>query len=265
LFGRTPASRDEQSIPLIVIAKTLLAFLERFMTKSLKSVAAAIGLFAFADSADAAVVTYHLTVSEAFPAGDYGTIQITENANGTLSILETLTGGATFNTSGNGNNHRSLTFNLAGAPDIIITGLSKGFGVLGGTYDSGKETWTVVDGSIKEAPFGNYLYAVDDNNTVNGPFTTLSFNLTDKLHDLTLESFLSTHYNTGNVDVFFGTDIKLKLANGSTITGNVGALAADPVTAVPEPGTWAMMILGFAGVGFMAYRRRDQGSAFRFA
>ena len=145
------------------------------MTKSLKSVAAAIGLFAFADSADAAVVTYHLTVSEAFPAGDYGTIQITENANGTLSILETLTGGATFNTSGNGNNHRSLTFNLAGAPDIIITGLSKGFGVLGGTYDSGKETWAVVDGSIKEAPFGNYLYAVDDNNTVNGPFTTLSF------------------------------------------------------------------------------------------
>jgi hypothetical protein len=28
------------------------------------------------------------------------------------------------------------------------------------------------------------------------------------------------------------------------------------VSAVPEPSTWAMMILGFAGVGFMAYRRR---------
>jgi hypothetical protein len=28
------------------------------------------------------------------------------------------------------------------------------------------------------------------------------------------------------------------------------------VAAVPEPSTWAMMILGFAGVGFMAYRRR---------
>jgi hypothetical protein len=26
--------------------------------------------------------------------------------------------------------------------------------------------------------------------------------------------------------------------------------------AVPEPSTWAMMILGFAGVGFMAYRRK---------
>jgi hypothetical protein len=26
--------------------------------------------------------------------------------------------------------------------------------------------------------------------------------------------------------------------------------------AVPEPSTWAMMILGFAGLGFMAYRRK---------
>lgn len=29
------------------------------------------------------------------------------------------------------------------------------------------------------------------------------------------------------------------------------------VAAVPEPSTWAMMILGFAGVGFLTYRRRN--------
>ena len=29
-------------------------------------------------------------------------------------------------------------------------------------------------------------------------------------------------------------------------------------SAVPEPSTWAMMILGFAGVGFMAYRRKSK-------
>ncbi len=34
---------------------------------------------------------------------------------------------------------------------------------------------------------------------------------------------------------------------------------------VPEPSTWAMLILGFAGVGFMAYRRKGQGIAFRLA
>ena len=30
------------------------------------------------------------------------------------------------------------------------------------------------------------------------------------------------------------------------------------VTAVPEPSTWAMMILGFAGLGFMANRRKSK-------
>ena len=33
-------------------------------------------------------------------------------------------------------------------------------------------------------------------------------------------------------------------------------LAQGLTSAVPEPSTWAMMILGFAGVGFLAYRRR---------
>lgn len=37
------------------------------------------------------------------------------------------------------------------------------------------------------------------------------------------------------------------------------------VTAVPEPSTWAMMILGFFGVGFLAYRRKSSGKALRFA
>lgn len=33
------------------------------------------------------------------------------------------------------------------------------------------------------------------------------------------------------------------------------------IASVPEPSTWAMMILGFAGVGFMACRRRRQNGA----
>jgi hypothetical protein len=30
------------------------------------------------------------------------------------------------------------------------------------------------------------------------------------------------------------------------------------IAAVPEPSTWAMMILGFAGIGFVAYRRKSK-------
>jgi hypothetical protein len=43
------------------------------------------------------------------------------------------------------------------------------------------------------------------------------------------------------------------------------AVFADNVNAVPEPSTWAMMILGFCGIGFMAYRRKQNGPALRVA
>jgi hypothetical protein len=39
-----------------------------------------------------------------------------------------------------------------------------------------------------------------------------------------------------------------------------GSISNAIVTPVPEASTWAMMILGFAGVGFMAYRRRNNAS-----
>jgi hypothetical protein len=44
---------------------------------------------------------------------------------------------------------------------------------------------------------------------------------------------------------------------GLSHTADFGSIT----TAVPEPSTWALMILGFAGVGFMAYRRRNQAAA----
>jgi hypothetical protein len=31
---------------------------------------------------------------------------------------------------------------------------------------------------------------------------------------------------------------------------------ATVASAVPEPSTWAMLLLGFAGIGVMAYRRK---------
>ena len=45
-------------------------------------------------------------------------------------------------------------------------------------------------------------------------------------------------------------------SGGDTIDGL--AFLGEATPPVPEPSTWAMMILGFAGVGFMAYRRKSK-------
>ena len=39
----------------------------------------------------------------------------------------------------------------------------------------------------------------------------------------------------------------------------------DEVASVPEPSTWALILLGFAGVGFMAYRRSRKNQGFALA
>lgn len=55
----------------------------------------------------------------------------------------------------------------------------------------------------------------------------------------------------------FGPGVVLALSATFTNAqgGNDIIQAVQLTTAVPEPSTWAMLILGFAGVGFMAYRR----------
>ena len=47
--------------------------------------------------------------------------------------------------------------------------------------------------------------------------------------------------------------------DSTTFGGNYlyGSVTAE-ISAVPEPSTWAMMILGFAGIGVIAYRRKSK-------
>jgi hypothetical protein len=53
-------------------------------------------------------------------------------------------------------------------------------------------------------------------------------------------------------------------AAGVNAFGGANLSSDSSVSAVSEPSTWAMMILGFVGVGFMACRRKGQPS-FRLA
>jgi hypothetical protein len=43
---------------------------------------------------------------------------------------------------------------------------------------------------------------------------------------------------------------------GTYSLGDITGSGTFNVSAVPEPSTWAMLLIGFAGVGFMTYRRR---------
>lgn len=76
------------------------------------------------------------------------------------------------------------------------------------------------------------------------------------VHDVT-----STQVDLGMLAL--GTDYSLKIfyadrARTGAFLG-ISGLDGATVTAVPETSTWAMMILGFFGVGFVAYRRQSHG------
>lgn len=64
-------------------------------------------------------------------------------------------------------------------------------------------------------------------------------------------SALADLSNTGRLTI----DV---LTPGEKLTFLSGANYGS-VSAVPEPSIWAMMLLGFAGVGFMTYRRKQNG------
>jgi PEP-CTERM motif-containing protein len=76
----------------------------------------------------------------------------------------------------------------------------------------------------------------------------------------------SVNGNSGSVTIDFSSTPVVFNYNGGSFSLVLTDLTLSPtdpnlvgtIAAVPEPSTWAMMILGLAGVGFMAYRRRNQ-------
>jgi hypothetical protein len=82
-------------------------------------------------------------------------------------------------------------------------------------------------------------------------------NLSGTLVDTSPLTFSFSNLLAGNYQLVIAGDVTG--SNGGGIlggpvgyTGSIATIASP----VPEPSTWAMMILGFAGVGYMTYRRR---------
>jgi len=155
--------------------------------------------------------------------------------------------------------------------------------------------YAVGDGSIlrayllAQASGTTFSVGIDVNQTnANSPQTLESFyflNLTDRtvlasyspgpggtllpatnngtgFPDYTLSGF-----NIDRGDISFGDEVIFFARwSGANDGPESFFLVANPVAAVPELSTWLMMIIGFAGVGTLAYRKRRQdGIDFRVA
>lgn len=225
------------------------------MMRGVMATALAVALgAASAGGAQAAVVldlTQNACSSNCFARGVGSLGTVTVNAvNGGLDFTVDLSNGALFNAKGNGE-HNALVFDLDKS-GLTISNLSAGFAEP--TEKSGK-TAMINPGPFNEAGFGrDWTYAVDYAGSAKQGQTpnTLSFTVSDAAHNLTLNDVVAGDIYNG-LKIYAAADV---YANGTT--GNVGA-NPYPTGAVPEPATWALMILGVGMLGGALRRRRAQG------
>jgi len=101
-------------------------------------------------------------------------------------------------------------------------------------------------GVLNLSPTNGSYFSIDSGVTNLNTFNGISGGDLSDWAGLTPDAF-NHSLNTNQIEGFSPTDITL-----------MDAIGYDLTTPVPEPSTWAMMILGFAGIGFMAYRRKSK-------
>jgi hypothetical protein len=132
--------------------------------------------------------------------------------------------------------HQAETSVSAGTVDLGTFTLNNGTSNYNGDAFSLDVTFTVPTG-------GSNIYTA-----------TLSGSITGNHGGPVLIDFNNTAYNFGSFTLAVN-DLSLTSAGMGTaqeLTGTLTTLASP----VPEASTWAMMILGFAGIGTLTYRRR---------
>jgi hypothetical protein len=210
--------------------------------------------------------------TNAFP--DYQVGQ--SNWTNFTSLLAAEPGGYTIGSIGN-------AANVAGATSILVSLRDMG-GTLSGTEIANltafaatgghivligeNSAWTAWDNSILSfASSGTAHFTGEGNgtatpvvsNTLTAGISSINLPLTGLTNggNALFSQNFATLWGAGNVltvldvNVFDNWDGNVQFEqNVANFLGQDG-----PIAAVPETSTWAMMILGFAGVGFMGYRR----------
>jgi hypothetical protein len=212
---------------------------------------AAAGLFSLAGQAQASVITADLNVISSNTIAPLGTtlgkVTVTDIAGGVTVDVTMNPSSVLFIETSNGNAHTPFSFNLnpavaASAIINITPDLVSGVGVTFYAMTSSPNT-----------PYGNF------SNGIRGTFKNGGGNGVAGPLDFAITGITTANFVVNSDGYIFAADV-------IGPAGGTGAIANGTfvLTAVPEASTWAMMILGFMGVGFIAYRRKNETS-FRLA
>jgi len=212
------------------------------MNKITLSILASAATIAFASPTLAASQIYNLTIADSaagLGSGPFGTVSVTENA-GSLLFIETLAAGYRIH-KGNAN-HNAFSFSILGDPNVTVSNLTAGFAAID----------TSPNSDVSSPPFGTFFTAIECTTACGPGFGggfagPLSFTLSST-GSLSLSSLGFNKINSNNI--YFTSD----LVNSNGMTGNVGATAG--IGAVPEPTTWALMLIGFGAAGISLRRRK---------
>ena len=212
------------------------------MNKITLLILASAATIAFASPTLAASQIYNLTIADSaagLGSGPFGTVSVTENA-GSLLFIETLAAGYRIH-KGNAN-HNAFSFSILGDPNVTVSNLTAGFAAID----------TSPNSDVSSPPFGTFFTAIECTTACGPGFGggfagPLSFTLSST-GSLSLSSLGFNKINSNNI--YFTSD----LVNSNGMTGNVGATAG--IGAVPEPTTWALMLIGFGAAGISLRRRK---------
>lgn len=227
------------------------------MSMKLLAGAGASALLLMAGAADAATYTSKLEYSAAgYSATPFGTVTINELDAYNVQVSVALTNIDKIVDTGAG--HVAFAFNLVDSPNSTVTIQTP---VGGGSYNylgqsSFKmspfgDTWTNAfeccgkGASNGEAP--SFVFTV--NNTSGITFVGAGNHFTSNT-DGTVAGFTGGWWFA--VDTFDAD----RPANGNTFAVAARDFTCTSCTAVPEPSTWAMMIVGFGVTGLAVRRRR---------
>jgi hypothetical protein len=137
----------------------------------------------------------------------------------------------------------TLTISGTGLPGVLTMGLAL----------------TDPPNSAYEAAGGLELFGNDNVVPINANGITFGTNAPGGSGGYTLQFLLGGEFGECAANVVCG-------AIGGPGIDNLEQLGATTISAaVPEASTWAMMILGFAVVGFAGYRRKQNGRALSVA